>query len=226
MLAPNPLTRNPLTASAATASITAACAHGLAPRLDLPLHAPLAACLDATLAVLPGVARSDLDPVVEALLAPLGLHDPDLACRRVRPHDGPAVSVVAVPSDVWHGPAGKAGLLSLKRAAAALGRRLVLVPEGAFARDVRLADALLVAACARVAVAPADRLRLAGTLSLTGGAMRLADAAEQMPLAADPVAAVLALVAGGVVALDLDGPLGPDSRVVARPCARRAGGRR
>ena len=181
--------------------------------VTLPLFAPLAACLDAVLIVTPVVTAITLDPVVEALEPCLGLGSAGLVSRRVRVADGRRLTVVGVPGSVWRSTA-KTALLTLKAAAARVGRRVLLVPEGALDREPRMSDALLVAGCAGLAVAPADRLSLGAALIAASGSLPLADAAECMARADDPVAAVLSLFAGRVVGLDLGRPLGPESRVL------------
>jgi hypothetical protein len=182
--------------------------------MTLPLFAPLATRLDAALFVIPVVTAIARDPVVEALEQPFGLGSAGLVSRRVRVADGRRLTVVGVPSSVW-GETAKAALLTLKSAAAQVGRRVLLVPEGALDREPRMSDALLVAGCSGLAVSPTDRLSLGLALIEAGGSLPLVDAAECMARADDPVAAVLALVAGRVVGLDLGQALGPESRVLA-----------
>lgn len=89
------------------------------------------------------------------------------------------------------------------------------MPEGALDREPCIGDALLIAGCSGLPVAPSDRLALLAALVEVGGSMPLADAATMMVRADDPVAAVLALVAGRVVGLDLGAPIGPESAVLA-----------
>lgn len=195
--------------------------------ISLPLSAPLGARLDAALIALPVVIGVGADPGVEALVRPLGLAEAGLVIRRVRILDGRSVTVTAVPAITWVRPDGRDRVLALKRAARTAGRRVVLVPEGTLDRDPRMADALLIAGCAGARVAPGDRLALTIALMQAGGSMPLADAAELMVRSHDPVAAVLALVAGRVVGLDLRGPVGPDSQVLSLAGrVRTTGGRR
>jgi hypothetical protein len=97
-----------------------------------------------------------------------------------------------------------------------MGRRVVLVPEGAFYREPMMTNALMIAGCAGADVSPSDRLALMAALLEAGGSMPLADAAETVPRSDDPVAAVLSLVAGRAVCLDLSELIGPESRVLSR----------
>lgn len=176
----------------------------------------LAAKLDAVLATHPAVRAVSPDPVAEALSNGLGGAARELAIRRVRLVGAGPVSVAAVPSAAWHDPGAKVSALSLRRAAAHLGRRVVLVTEAWLDREPRLANALLVASCASAPVAPRDRLSLMSALLDAGGELPLADAAEVMTSADDPVAAVLALGAHRVLALGMDEPVGPATRVSPR----------
>ncbi len=203
------LARNPLSPPPNPTAFFEGPGHG-------PARTTLSDRLDAALAVIPAVAGVGVDPVVEALARPLGLPDADLACRRVRLHDGPSLTVVAASVALRHETA-RIDLFALKRAAARLGRRVLLVPAGALDRDPRLADAQAVAACREVAAAPGDRLAVMAALIEAGGTLPLSDAAGLMPRAEDPVAAVLGLVARRIVGLELRAPLGPDTRVLALP---------
>ena len=182
---------------------------------------PLAARLDAALTVLSAVAWIGRDHIVEAVAETLG-RAAGLIIRRTRLDDGRLVTFVAVPMAAWTCPNGKAEVLALKYAARAVGRCVVLVPAGALDREPRVADPLLVASCAGAHVSVSDRLDLSAALLDTGGSMPLADAAGIMVQSQDPVAAVLALVAGHVLGLDLRQPIGPATPVLARPFQTRS----
>jgi hypothetical protein len=185
-------------------------------QISLPVVAPLSARLDAALTVAPTVAAFGLDPAVEALMKPLGLQYAGDVIRRVRLHDGRSATVLAVLNEAWVDSDGRTRALALKRAAHAIGRRVVLVPEGSLYREPMMTNALLIAGCAWADVSPFDRLALMAVLLDSGGSMPLAEAAETMQRSDDPVAAVLCLVADRVVCLELSGPITPESRVLSR----------
>ncbi len=185
-------------------------------QISLPVVAPLSARLDAALTIAPTVAAFGLDPAVEALMKPLGLQCAGHVIRRVRLHDGRSVTVLALLNEAWVDSNGRTSAVGLKHAARAMGRRVVLVPEGAFYREPMMTNALMIAGCAGADVSPSDRLALMAALLEAGGSMPLADAAETVPRSDDPVAAVLSLVAGRAVCLDLSELIGPESRVLSR----------
>jgi hypothetical protein len=89
----------------------------------------LAVRLDDVLFALPSVISVALDPAIESLLRPLRLPALDLVCREVRFDDGSRLTVVAVPEIHWSRRATKLGLVSLRRAAAAIGRDVLPIPE-------------------------------------------------------------------------------------------------
>ena len=107
----------------------------LVPSPTTALDRPLAVTLDAVLKAMPGVAAVGLDPAVEALIRPLRLPAFDLVCRRVRFADGLRLTVVAVPGALWRQHLVRVGLATLQRAAAAIGRDVVLVPASRLDHD-------------------------------------------------------------------------------------------
>ncbi len=197
---------------------------GSAPSFDrpvqLPVTAPLTERLDAVLRVMPGISAVALDPAIEALARPLDL-GPDLPVRRARLDSGRQLSVVSVPSRVWAQPNSRLRLFRLKAGAKAIGRPVLLAPEMAVSREPLLSNALLIARCATLQVPPADHFALLSALVESGGELPMADAVVLMTRAEDPVAAILASAARRVVAIEIDHPLGPGTRVLSRPARLR-----
>ncbi|GEP12455.1 hypothetical protein [Methylobacterium gnaphalii] len=103
-----------------------------------PPGQPIATCppvalpirFDACLRANPVVEQAGPDPVTESLARALGLSVTGVACRCVRLDDGTGLTLVVAEGSAWKREA-KARLLTLKRAAAALGRRILLLPDRA-----------------------------------------------------------------------------------------------
>ncbi|MBB3905603.1 hypothetical protein [Methylobacterium brachythecii] len=115
-------------------NVLAPCGVGTRPADPLPVR------LDACLRAIPIVARVSPDPVVEALARALGLSASGVACRRLRLVDGSGLTIVVAEGPSWR-PAAKVALLRLKRAASALGHRVMLLPDRACDRIARGAAA-------------------------------------------------------------------------------------
>lgn len=183
-------------------------------------HAPaLADALCMLLAADPAVLVHGPDGMVTAMLPALGLAGRGVAVVRARTQ-ARDVTLVAVPYLLWPYPwveEQRVPLLELKRLAGCSGRRVVLLPEARVRREPRATNARLVAQAAGTDVPPRDRLTILGALVDEPG-IALGDLAALASGAGDPVAAVLALVAAGLLHLDLDhAPVGPATQVWPPP---------
>ncbi|MGP9820038.1 hypothetical protein ACTZWW_08485 [Salinarimonas sp. NSM] len=105
-------------------------------------------------------------------------------------------------------------------AAAAAGHGYRLETAATLRAEPRFTTMRLIASCRRVRVGAGDRVRILAALD-EAGTLPLIEAASAARGAVDGVAAVLALACEGLVAVDLDAPLGPETPVrrVSRICA-------
>lgn len=97
-------------------------------------------------------------------------------------------------------------------AAAAAGHGYRLETAATLRAEPRFSTMRLVASCRRVRVGAGDRVRVLAALD-EAGTLPLIEAASAARGAVDGVAAVLALACEGIVAIELEGPLGPETRV-------------
>jgi hypothetical protein len=94
---------------------------------------------------------------------------------RIKVAFGP-LTLILVPSAIWHGPAYKLRLLAIKKEAAFAGHRCMLVPEIPVRKQSRLGNAQLIEQAANTIVTPDQRLNILGQL-LDGGRSNLFDCA-------------------------------------------------
>jgi hypothetical protein len=147
---------------------------------------------------------------IEELARELGLEDHDVVCLDVRVRNRVA-SLVCVPSRLWNRPGAMAIFFELKGAAAALGQRVMLVPESFVRRQPRLDNSRMVSAAADIEVNATDRMLILEFLLEHGGGT-LSDVAS-LVRHPDPVAAVLHLVTVGALDIDLNAPILPATEV-------------
>jgi hypothetical protein len=166
------------------------------------------------------LAICDLDPAVELVrpvtapaIFPVGdeamEHLPDFEVVR----DGEAYFVdVVADTDLIHHPLGPALILG---ALAEDGRRLVVETGSSLTAEPRRTTVRLIAACRNVVVSAGDRVRILHHLDECGTAP-LVEVAGAAHNALDGVAAVLALAMEGLVAVDIDRPIVPETPVRRR----------
>ncbi|KAA2237008.1 hypothetical protein [Salinarimonas soli] len=166
------------------------------------------------------LAVCELDPAVELVrpaagpvIFPVGdeeiEHLPDFELVR----DGEAFLVdVVADADLIHHPLGPA---LIGGAVALDGRALHVETGSSLAAEPRRTTVRLVAACRHVTVSAGDRVRILHHLDECGVAP-LVEVAGAAHNALDGVAAVLALAVEGLVSLDIDRPIVPETPVRRR----------
>lgn len=166
------------------------------------------------------LAICDLDPSIEAVRpapepATFAVGDDFVEHRAdfeiVR--DGEAILVdVVADVDLIHHPLGPALILG---AVAVDGRSLQVETGSSLAAEPRRTTVRLIGACRHVLVSAGDRVRILHHLDECGVAplVEVAGAAQN---ALDGVAAVLALAVEGLVAVDIDRPIVPETPVRRR----------
>ena len=164
-----------------------------------------------------------LDPAVEALRVPLAParfplgddvveHAPDFELLR----DGEAPLLVDVMEDAALRDHPLAAAIAVGDAVVAEdGRSLRVETAGTLRAEPRMRTARLVMACRRTFVSAGDRVRILHHLDECGTG-RLVDCAAAATAAQDGVAAVLALAAEGLVAVDIRYPVVPEMPVRRR----------
>lgn len=167
-------------------------------------------CLEALIRANRSVLMLGRNDEIEDLARGLGIADPDYVCFDLRVKRQRA-SVICVPSRLWVRPAAMSAFFELKAAGAALGHRIVLVPEQFVRRQPRLDNARMVASTLDVEIDPTDRMNILEFLLEHGGGT-LSDVAG-LVRHPDPVAAVLHLVTVGALDIDLNAPILPASEV-------------
>lgn len=177
----------------------------------LPRSEDLRSLLDAHVAASPHVRSSIADPVFETLLRAACFQEERIivVCVRLRTK---AVTIVAVPADVWEVGVRRARILALKHAAVRAGRRVVLIPEGALLRQPRLGNACLMAGAADVGIGAEDRIAVMSALVEEPG-MALGDLIQVVQHEPDRVAAVLSLARSGILEVDMRKAIGPQSPI-------------
>ncbi len=167
--------------------------------------------LEAHVAASPQVLCSSGDPVFEAFLRAACFREERLVASRIRLKTA-MITVVAVASDVWEVGVRRSRVLALKRAAAAAGRRVLVIPERRLRREPRCGNALLIAQAAQAAIGAEDRIAVMAALTEEPG-MSLGDLIHVVQHAQDRVGAVLSLARQGVIEVDVRKPIGPLSSV-------------
>lgn len=169
------------------------------------------------------VALCEIDPAVEALQAPDGPalfsvgdatveHLADFEIVR----DGATLLVDVVPdADLIRHPLRTA---LVGGAVAEDGRPLVVETTSSIRAEPRYTTVRLVHECRRTPVSAGDRVRILHHLSETGTAP-LIECAGVVQNTRDGVAAVLALAVEGLVTIDLDRPILPETPVRRRKLA-------
>ncbi len=127
--------------------------------------------------------------------------------------DGEAILVDVVPdADLIHHPLGAALILG---ATAVDGRPLVVETASSLAAEPRRTTVRLISACRNAVVSAGDRVRILHHLDECGVAP-LVEVAGAAHTALDGVAAVLALAVEGLVAVDIERPIVPETPVRRR----------
>ena len=160
----------------------------------------------------------DLDPSVLRVMAPEGPltlasgaeHRPDY---RLLTGDGPLlVDVVRDDDEEAVPPAAE-----VAEAALAAGAAYRRETEESLRAEPRHTTLKLIGACRRVRVPAGERIRVLHVLGEAGG-LPLVEAAGAAGASPDGVAAVLSLVCEGLIEIEVDGPLLPET-MVRRPRA-------
>lgn len=210
-----------------TASMSNAAPQGLEMRNGPPLPsgafgsstrsvaAPLAQRFDWLLEALP-VERMALD---RSLVRALRRLDPEcrLVLRRIRRIDGTVFDLVALPREIEDRPTRLNALRKLRARRIRLGRPLRLIREAVVDREPRLANARLIHDCGRYPPSARAAGRLIRHLVTVGGSDRLGACLAALSGTFDPACGLLTLVGAKVVTVDLERPLGPESRVSLMP---------
>jgi hypothetical protein len=166
------------------------------------------------------LAICQLDPEVESLSAPAPGAEFDLSGETVGHvadfevvRDGTASLIdIAADADLERHPLRAAAM----RGAAALdGRRFTIETAQRIRVEPRYTTVRLILACRRTPVTAGDRVRILHQLDECG-AMRLVDCAGAVMNTRDGVAAVLALACEGLVAVDINGMILPETQVRRR----------
>jgi hypothetical protein len=169
------------------------------------------------------LAICQLDPNVESLKAPapgarfaIGEEPVEHIADFEVTRDGTAHLVdIATDADLEQHPLRNAageGLESLE------GRRLVVETAATIRAEPRFTTVRLILACRRTPVTAGDRVRILHQLDECG-TMRLVDCAGAAMNTADGVAAVLALACEGLIAVDINRPILPETPVRRRRIA-------
>jgi hypothetical protein len=166
----------------------------------------LAICaLDATIEAI----RAVEEPATFAVGDEFVEHRADIEIVR----DGEAFLVDVVPdAELIHHPLGPALILG---AVAVDGRALLVETGASLAAEPRRTTVRLISACRNVPVSAGDRVRILHHLDECGVAP-LVEVAGAAHNAMDGVAAVLALAVEGLVAVDIDRPIVPETPVRRR----------
>lgn len=148
------------------------------------------------------------DDLVENLARARGFATSDLAILRIS--IGPErYTLICAPEQIWH--SRKHDLVELKRIAGHVGRDCVLVPEQAVQRQPRLSTARVIEDASGIRVSMDQRMNVLIHL-IERGSSTLFDCACVIEHPS-PFSAVLHLVAIGVVRMDSNASLSPETRV-------------
>ncbi|WP_156647676.1 hypothetical protein [Methylobacterium sp. Leaf87] len=141
--------------------------------------------------------------------------DPDghLILRRIRVAGGATFDLLALPDGFLDRPAHRDALRALRSRRHRLGCPLRLIREAVVSREPRLSNARLIHESAGFHPSRCATRRLIRHLFAEGGSATLRDCLPPLRGETDPACAILALVASKFLAVDLDHPLGPESRV-------------
>ena len=157
----------------------------------------------------PSIALLEPDKLVSGLAAGVGLDARNLVVLRVIVGVIP-VTLLVVPATCWNSPMDRLKLFEVKSAAAFLGHRAVLVPEGFIQRQPRLNNCRLIEK-SDVHVTADQRVGIMAYL-IENGPTALIDLAKAMRHDT-PVAGILHLAADGVVEIDSGRTIGPYTTV-------------
>jgi hypothetical protein len=166
------------------------------------------------------LAVCELDPEVEALRAPADpaeFHIGDRAIEHVADFeivkDGASYLVdVATDEDLLRHPMRAA---AIHGSTSSDGRPFTIETMASIRVEPRFTTIRLIMACKRTPVTAGDRVRILHQLD-ENGAMRLVDCASAVMNTADGVAAVLALACEGLIAVDINRPILPETQVRRR----------
>jgi hypothetical protein len=166
------------------------------------------------------LALCELDPSVEALRAPapgatfaLGDDSIEHVADFEIVREGTVSLVDVVADDDLHRHPLRAAMV--RGALSTDGRSFAFETLASIRAEPRFTTARLITACRRTPVTAGDRVRILHHLD-EAGTMRLVDCAGVVTQTADGVAAVLALACEGLIAVELDRPILPETRVRRR----------
>lgn len=172
-------------------------------------HQRLQKNLSALLGLCAKIQVGDTDPYIEHLMKAYGFRQFELALAGVKV-GGRTATLVCAPYLVWTQHAKR--LLAFKHDAQLADRKVVLVPESVVQRQPRLNNALMVANASEVHVPPTGRMQILAHLIDNGSRSTIRECSTVLDHP-DPVAAVFALIASGVLSIDLTRLIVPDSIV-------------
>jgi hypothetical protein len=166
------------------------------------------------------LALCQLDPDVEALRAPAAPAEFELGDERIEHvadfevvRDGsPLLVDIATDADLPQHPLGAA---TIRGAHATDGRPFAIETAASIRAEPRFTTVRLILACKRTPVTAGDRVRILHQLDECG-TMRLVDCAGAAMNTADGVAAVLALACEGLIAVEINRPILPETQVRRR----------
>jgi hypothetical protein len=175
--------------------------------------------------ILDFLALCRLDPAVEGLRAPAdpaefevdGETVTHVADFEVVRDGAPELADVVADDELCRHPLRAA---CMGGAVAADGRLFTLETAASVRAEPRFSTVRLILACRRTPVTAGDRVRILHQLDECG-TMRLVECAGAAQNARDGVAAVLALACEGLVAVDIEGPILPETPVRRRRLAYR-----
>lgn len=170
----------------------------------------LARNVETMIAVHPRLYDLGYDDVVEHLADQLGFGKHDLSIHRVLIARRKR-TLVCVPERL-SGPEPRGKLIALKRASHEAGHRIVLVWERFVQRQPRLSNMRMIEQATALRIRAEDRIAILVHLLENGGYSTVIDCAEACSHEA-PIPLILHLVADGVLSIDMNKPIGPNTRV-------------
>jgi hypothetical protein len=155
------------------------------------------------------VALGD-DDLVLSMVKSTGLDRNDVAAIRVA-ITGKRYTLICVTNPTWHDPDRKAALLELKRQANRASRNAVLIPATFIQREPRLGNCRAIETAAGMDVSAENRMAILIHL-VENGYSTLFDCACVVD-DASPFSVVLNLVAQGVLKMDMNSAMTPETRI-------------
>lgn len=152
------------------------------------------------------------DTCVDLIAHDCGIQKPDAVILKIRT-GGRNFTLILVASQVWR--QRRSDLLDAKRTARLAQRRVVLVPAGRLRRPIFMSNCALLARSGQLAATATERMAVLEQIS-ADPLSSLRDCAEQIGGSPDPYGVVLSLVAEGLLRVDLQRAITPETRIMSR----------